>query len=75
LPDFCHDAATVLPARLIQNSGPLRYAVFDGMDAGNKRIHNYPPRWNGTPSQDLLAIRRNHQTGAVCNHSRLIQIT
>jgi putative SOS response-associated peptidase YedK len=29
------------------------------------RVHNYPPRWNGAPSQDLLVIRRNHQTGRV----------
>jgi len=27
--------------------------------------HNYPPRWNGTPSQELLVIRRNHESGAV----------
>ena len=24
---------------------------------------NYPARWNGAPSQELLAIRRNHHTG------------
>jgi hypothetical protein len=26
---------------------------------------NYPPHWNGAPSQDLLVIRRNYQTGEV----------
>ena len=26
---------------------------------------NYPPHWNGAPSQDLLVIRRNHNTGEV----------
>jgi len=28
-------------------------------------VHNYPPRWNAAPSQDLLVIRRNHKTGEV----------
>ena len=31
----------------------------------DSRIHNYPPRWNGAPSQDLLVIRRNHKTSEV----------
>ena len=51
--------------RVIQSSGPLRYAIFDGMNVRDSRVHNYPPRWNGAPSQDLLVIRRNHQTGQV----------
>jgi len=29
----------------------------------DSRAHNYPPRWNAAPSQDLLIIRRNHETG------------
>ena len=29
------------------------------------RVHNYPPRWNAAPSQELLVIRRNHKTGEV----------
>jgi putative SOS response-associated peptidase YedK len=28
-------------------------------------VHNYPPRWNAAPNQELLVIRRNHQTGEV----------
>ena len=51
--------------RVIQSSGPLRYAIFDGMDVRDSRVHNYPPRWNGAPSQDLLVIRRNRNTGEV----------
>jgi putative SOS response-associated peptidase YedK len=51
--------------RVIQSSGPLRYAIFDGMEVRDSRVHNYPPRWNGASSQDLLVIRRNHQTGEV----------
>jgi putative SOS response-associated peptidase YedK len=51
--------------RVIQSSGPLRYAIVDGLNILDSRVRNYPPRWNGAPSQDLLVIRRNHQTGAV----------
>jgi putative SOS response-associated peptidase YedK len=51
--------------RVIQSSGPLRYAIIDGMNARDSRLHNYPPRWNAAPSQELLVIRRNHQTGEV----------
>ena len=51
--------------RIIQSSGPLRYAFVDGMNVRDSRFHNYPPRWNAAPSQELLVIRRNHHTGAV----------
>ena len=51
--------------RVIQSSGPLRYAIVDGMNVRDSRVHNYPPRWNAAPSQDLRVIRRNHQTGEV----------
>jgi putative SOS response-associated peptidase YedK len=49
--------------RIIQSSGPLRYAIVDGMNVRDSRAHNYPPRWNAAPSQELLVIRRNHRTG------------
>jgi putative SOS response-associated peptidase YedK len=51
--------------RVIQSSAPIRYAIVDGLDVRDTRVHNYPPRWNGAPSQDLLVIRPNHQTGKV----------
>src|SRR5919197_1281130 len=51
--------------RVIQSSGPLRYAIVDGMNVREGRLHNYPPRWNAAPSQDLLVIRRNHRTGEI----------
>ena len=51
--------------RVIQSSGPLRYAIVDGIDVRDSRVHNYPPRWNAAPSQELLVIRRNHKTGEV----------
>ncbi len=51
--------------RVIQSSAPFRLAIFDGLDVRESRVHNYPPRWNGAPSQELLVIRRNHQTSQV----------
>src|SRR5258708_2874724 len=51
--------------RVIQSSGPLRYSIVDGTNVRDSRVHNYPPRWNAAPSQELLVIRRNHQTGEV----------
>jgi putative SOS response-associated peptidase YedK len=49
--------------RVIQSSGPRRYAIVDGMNVRDSRVN--PPRWNAAPSQDLLVIRRNHRTGEV----------
>jgi putative SOS response-associated peptidase YedK len=49
--------------RIIQSSGPLRYAIVEGFDARESRLSNYPPRWNGGPGQELLVIRLNHKTG------------
>ena len=46
--------------RIIQSSAPLRYAMIDGMNVRDSRVHNYAPRWNAAPSQELLVIRRNH---------------
>ena len=49
--------------RVIQSSGPLRFALVDGLDIRDSRLSNYPRRWNGAPSQELLVIRQNHKTG------------
>ncbi len=49
--------------RVIQSSVPFRLAIVEGLDVRDSRVHNYPPRWNGAPSQELLVIRRNHYTG------------
>jgi len=51
--------------RVIQSSAPIRLAIVDGLDVRGSRFHNYPPRWNGAPSQELLVIRRNRKTGEV----------
>ena len=49
--------------RIIQSSGPVQYAIVDGLDARDNRLSNYPRRWNGSPSQEFLIIRHNHKTG------------
>jgi hypothetical protein len=51
--------------RGIQSSGPLRYAIVDGVNVRDSRVYNYPPRWNAAPSQELLVIRGNYQTDEV----------
>src|SRR5271166_4325076 len=61
----CNHHIAIMCGRVIQSSGPLRYGIVAGMDMHDSRVHNYPPRWNGAPSQDLLVIRRNHDTGAI----------
>ena len=48
---------------MIQSSGPLRYAIVDGLDVRDSRLSIYPRRWNGAPSQEFLVIRQNHKTG------------
>jgi hypothetical protein len=45
--------------RAIQSSGPLRYAIVDGMNVRDSRVHNYTaalerrtePRTAGHPAQ------------------------
>jgi len=59
------DYIRAMCGRVIQSGGPLRYAIVDGMNVRDSRMHNYPPRWNAAPSQDLLVIRRNHKTGQI----------
>jgi SOS response associated peptidase (SRAP) len=59
------DYIRAMCGRVIQSGGPLRYAIVDGMNVRDGRVHNYPPRWNAAPSQELLVIRRNHKTGEV----------
>jgi putative SOS response-associated peptidase YedK len=57
LPDMC--------GRVIQSSGLLRLAIVDGMSVRDSRLTNHSPRYNAAPSQDLLVIRRNRNTGEV----------
>jgi putative SOS response-associated peptidase YedK len=50
--------------RIIQSSGLLRLAIVDGLDVRDSRLTNFPPRYNGAPSQELLVIRQNHKTAS-----------
>jgi hypothetical protein len=38
-------------------------ALSRGWTCARAAFHNYPPGWNGAPSQELLVMRRNHHTG------------
>jgi hypothetical protein len=38
--------------RVIQSSGPLRYAIVDGLNVRDSRVHNFPPRWNAAPREN-----------------------
>jgi SOS response associated peptidase (SRAP) len=49
--------------RVIQSAGPIGYAIVEGLDVNDSRPSNYPRRWNGAPSQELLVIREKHKTG------------
>jgi putative SOS response-associated peptidase YedK len=48
---------------IIQVSGPLRYKFVDGLDVPDRRLSNIQRRYNGAPSQELLVIRQNQETG------------
>ena len=52
---------TIMCGRVIQSSTPFRLAIVEGLGVRNSRVHNYPPRWNGAPSQELLVIRRDQE--------------
>jgi putative SOS response-associated peptidase YedK len=49
--------------RVVQVSDPIRLSIVDGLGVRETRLSNYPRRWNGAPSQELLVIRENHKTG------------
>ena len=53
----------IMCGRVIQSKGPVNYAFVDGLNVRDSRLDNYPRRWNGCPSQELLVIRRNPKTG------------
>jgi putative SOS response-associated peptidase YedK len=49
--------------RIIQASGPLRFAMVHGLSVVDSRYANMPPRYKGAASHDILVIRQNHETG------------
>ena len=49
--------------RVVQVTGPLQVAILCGLDVPDTRFTNVTPRYNAAPSQELWAIRQNHDTG------------
>jgi putative SOS response-associated peptidase YedK len=51
--------------RVIQASGPdqLGLKIVGGPDDRDSRLGNFPPRYNGAPSQDFWVVRRNPKSG------------
>jgi putative SOS response-associated peptidase YedK len=49
--------------RFVQASAPPRLALVQDVKLPDSRLSNWPPRYNGAPSQDFLVIRCNHRTG------------
>ena len=49
----------------LANLPPCLIGMEACVGAHHSRLHNYPPRWNAAPSQELLVIRRNRRTGEV----------
>jgi putative SOS response-associated peptidase YedK len=43
--------------------GRFGLAIVDGLNVRDSRLTNVPRRYNAAPSQELLVIRQNHQTG------------
>lgn len=49
--------------RIVQSGGVLQLSIVDGLGPPDGRVLSLPPRYNAAPSQELLVIRENHQTG------------
>jgi len=48
---------------MVQAKGPRQVAIQCGIAVPETRFANVPPRYNAAPSQELWAIRQNHDTG------------
>jgi hypothetical protein len=40
--------------RVIQSSGPLRYAIVDGLNVRDGRVHNYPVERSAEPGATVV---------------------
>ncbi|HLK83248.1 MAG TPA: SOS response-associated peptidase [Xanthobacteraceae bacterium] len=58
-----HPQIGAMCGRIIQASDPIRLAILDGLDVRGHRLDNFPRRYNGAPSQEILVIRENRKTG------------
>lgn len=50
--------------RFVQHRAPIAYAEHFGLDLASLQLPNCPPRYNAAPTQDLMVLRQNPQTGA-----------
>ena len=53
-----------MAGRVIRSSGPLRYAIVDGMNVRDSRVHNYPPRLNPLISTPARLSGRSERLSA-----------
>lgn len=49
--------------RFVQLTPPAALAALFGVDPALAPLPNVPPRYNAAPTQDLMVVRRNPQTG------------
>jgi putative SOS response-associated peptidase YedK len=49
--------------RVIQSSSPLRLSIVDGLEAKDDRLNGFRSRYNAAPSQNLLVIADDNETG------------
>jgi len=49
--------------RFVQASAPRSLALVKDVQLPDSRLSNWPPRYNGAPSQDFLLIRQNEKSG------------
>jgi hypothetical protein len=57
--------------RVIQAADHLRYAIVDGMNVRDTRVHNYPQRWKAAPRAAAEHHNKNHQSAAKIEPERL----
>ena len=49
--------------RFVQLTPPAALAALFGVDPAHAPLPNVPPRYNAAPTQDLMVVRRNPETG------------
>ena len=74
LDDVPSTTAALADMAVVANcAGPFAATIalrlLAGMDMRDSRVRNYPPRWNGAPSQGLLAIQKGDPAKPVPSQS------
>ncbi len=55
--------------RVIQSSGPLRYAILEGMHVRDSRVHNYPSEAQSRSEEGIVLLSFSlDRTGHVLAH-------